>query len=204
MGLTSLRFEHLSRRFGRIQAVTDATGAVESGGVLLVRGPNGSGKSTLLRCLAGLLRPDGGTIAAIVDDRPLSLEERIRGCGFLAPALGLYRELTVLENLELLARLRNLPREPVPELMATFRLPPKRRAGELSSGMLQRLRWASALLHAPRIWLLDEPLEHLDPAGSELCLGLLARHLETGGVAVVASPTPFVAPGKVDELVLAG
>lgn len=199
-----LQFERLSKRFGRVQALREVSGAVASGRMLLVRGPNGSGKSTLLRCLAGLLRPDCGKIVTVENGQELSYEERVQRVGFLAPALGLYRELTVLENLELLARFRKVPRETARELAAQFRLPAARRAGELSSGMLQRLRWTALLVHGPWIWLLDEPLEHLDPSGIQLCQELLQGHLQRGGLAVVASPTPLDLARNADELVLAG
>jgi heme ABC exporter ATP-binding subunit CcmA len=199
-----LRFERLSRRFGRVQALREVTGAVASGGMLLVRGPNGSGKSTLLRCLAGLLRPDRGRIVIVKKGQELSFEERVQRVGFLAPSLGLYRELTVLENLELLARFRKVPLGTARALAAQFSLPAERKAGELSSGMLQRLRWAALLVHSPSVWLLDEPLEHLDPSGTQLCRELLEHHLEKGGLAVVASPTPLELSRNADELVLAG
>lgn len=170
------------------------------GGALLLRGPNGSGKSTLLRCLAGLLAPDAGTIRAVEEGRELEGALRRRRVGYVAPDLALYEELSVLENLEFFARLRGVAVERARELADRLWLPTDRGAGALSSGMRQRLRWAWALLHRPRLLLLDEPFQNLDAEGEQALRGALADHLASGGLAVVASPTPLPLDGGVDEL----
>ena len=180
--MSTLHFENVRRRFGRLSVLQGVSGTVEPGGLLLVTGPNGSGKSTLLRCLSGLLAPDGGTIEYSEDGTSLDAAGRRRRAGVVAPDLAFYGELTVGENLELFARLRRTP--PNRGLAVLDRL-----ASALSSGMRQRLRWGWALLHQPRLLLLDEPFQNFDAPGERIARELLAEHLAAGGSAVVANPS---------------
>jgi ABC-type multidrug transport system ATPase subunit len=182
-----LAFSGVKRRFGRLAVLAGVDGEARSGGVLAVRGANGSGKSTLLRCLAGLLAVDRGEIAAEEDGTSLDTAGRRRRVGFLAPDLSLYDELSVAENLELFARLRGVPARAGLEITRRFGLPEGRPWRALSSGMRQRLRWAFALLHEPRLLLLDEPFQNLDD-----------------GLAVAASPVALPLPRVTGELQLGG
>jgi len=198
----ALSFTQVRRRFGRLAVLGGVSGSVGAGEALLVTGRNGSGKSTLLRCLAGLLTPDSGTIEYSEEDTPLDVAARRRRVGLVAPDLAFYGELTAAENLAFFSRLRGIGRERGDELLRRLELPPDRPAAALSSGMRQRLRWAWALLHRPRLLLLDEPFQNLDAAGVEIVRRLLAEHLApdaaaTGpaagapGLAVVANPVPL-------------
>jgi heme exporter protein A len=195
-----IEFRRLSRRFGRLAVLARVDGRVASGEVLPVRGRNGSGKSTLLRCLAGLLAPDAGEVLATEEGRALEGAERRRRVGYVAPDLAFYEELTVGENLDFFSRLRGTPSAAATQLLARVALPAERRAGALSSGMRQRLRWAFALLHQPRLLLLDEPFQNLDGPGEETARALLAEHLAAGGLAVVASPVPLSLPASLDAI----
>lgn len=184
-----LRFEGIRRRFGRLSVLEGVSGAVDPGRAVLVTGPNGSGKSTLLRCLSGLLAPDSGTIEYREDGQSLDAADRRRRVGVVAPDLAFYGELSVAENLAFFARLRRVDAERGPALLDRVGLPPDRMAGALSSGMRQRLRWAWALLHQPRLLLLDEPFQNFDAPGERVARELLAEHLAAGGLAVVANPS---------------
>jgi len=196
MSATLLRFDGLRRRFGRLEVLSGVSGSVTAGEVLLVTGRNGSGKSTLLRCLAGLLAPEAGSIAAREDGVDLDATARRRRIGWVAPDLAFYEELTVDENLAFFSRLRRVGPERSRELLDRVDLPGDRLAGALSSGMRQRLRWVWALLHRPRLLLLDEPFQNLDAAGEAAVRGLLDEHLrpESGGLAVVANPSSLEVP----------
>jgi heme exporter protein A len=201
----ALSFAQVRRRFGRLAVLGGVSASVAAGEVLLVTGRNGSGKSTLLRCLAGLLAPDSGTIDYSEDGGPLDAAGRRRRIGLVAPDLAFYGELTAAENLAFFSRLRGLGRQRGDELLRRLELPSDRLAAALSSGMRQRLRWAWALLHRPRLLLLDEPFQNLDAAGVAIARGLLAEHLapspaaggpsggggSTPGLAVVANPVPL-------------
>jgi heme exporter protein A len=186
---TRLRFENLRRRFGRLSVLEGVTGNVAPGELLLVTGPNGSGKSTLLRCLAGLLAPDGGTIEYQENGAPFDAADRRRRVGVVAPDLSFYAELTVRENLEFFARLRRVSPERGLAILNRTELPLDRYAGALSSGMRQRLRWAFALLHQPRLLLLDEPFQNFDAPGERTVRELLTEHLAGGGLVVMANPS---------------
>jgi heme exporter protein A len=198
-----LAFTGLARAFGRVAVLTGVSGAVRQGEIMMVSGPNGSGKSTLLRCLAGLLRPQTGSVRLREDGRELDPAARRGRVGYVAPDLALYEALTARENLELFCRLRRVPRERAGELLARLQLPPDRLAGALSSGMRQKLRWAWALLHEPRVLLLDEPFQNLDATGEAAVRELLDRHLESG-LAVVATPSELRLPRVDVRLELAG
>lgn len=204
MSAARLAFSGVKRRFGRLAVLAGVDGEARSGGVLAVRGANGSGKSTLLRCLAGLLAADRGEIVAEENGASLDSAERRRRVGFLAPDLALYDELSVAENLELFARLRGVPALAGLEVARRFGLPEGRPWRALSSGMRQRLRWAFALLHGPRLLLLDEPFQNLDDDGERVARTLLDEHLDRGGLAVAASPVALPLPRVTGELQLGG
>jgi len=187
--MVSLSFTGVRRRFGRLSVLAGVSGAAGAGQVLVVTGPNGSGKSTLLRCLAGLLAPDAGEIEhREAGSEPLTAAERRLRVGYVAPDLALYEELSTAENLDFFARLRRVPATRGGELLDLLSLPRGRAAGALSSGMRQKLRWAWALLHRPRLLLLDEPFQNLDTGGEAVVRALLAEHLAGGGAAALAQP----------------
>lgn len=205
MSANRLRFAGVRRRFGRLAVLSGAAGEVSGGEVLLVTGRNGSGKSTLLRCLAGLIAPQAGSIELFEDERSLSVAERRRRVGVVAPDLAFYEPLSVAENVAFFSRLRRVGPERGRELLARVDLPADRLAGALSSGMRQRLRWVWALLHRPRLLLLDEPFQNLDAAGEAAVRELLAEHLADGrGLAVVANPSSLEVPRVAARLDLGG
>jgi heme exporter protein A len=162
----------LGRDFGTKRVLRGIDFEVPRGGFMLVTGPNGSGKSTLLSLCAGLLAPTAGELAVEVNRGEI---------GYLAHESLVYRELSALENLDLYGRLYHVPerRERVGMLLERFGLWDARRerVGSLSRGMAQRLALCRALLHEPRLLLLDEPYSGLDHAGARLLddeLGSLA------------------------------
>ncbi len=208
LGGTSSSDAHLSiqglyRGYGRLRVLRNVSGEVAQREVLAVTGDNGSGKSTLLRCLAGLMAPQRGTITCRLDGHSLDVEARRRAVGYVSPDLELYSELSCLENLEFACRLRRLDTARGATLLDRVGLPHHRPAGQLSSGMRQRLRWAWALLHRPRILLLDEPLQNLDAQGQVDVLALLREHLDQG-LAVIANPEPLELPNVARHLHLVG
>jgi heme exporter protein A len=199
-----LVFRDVKRRFGRLSVLAGVGGEIGPGETLLVRGRNGSGKSTLLRCLAGLLAPDSGEIRMVEGGSELPAAARRLRVGYVAPDLAFYDELSVAENLQFFTRLRRLPPGSGEALTRRLGLPPERAAGALSSGMRQRLRWIWALLHRPRLLLLDEPFQNLDADGEGALRSLFTDHLAAGGLAVVASPIALPGMGAARELSLDG
>ncbi len=189
-----LDFSGLVRSFGAVPVLAGVSGQVRRGELLRITGSNGAGKSTLLRCLTGLLRPQAGTVRLREDGVDLDATSRRRRVGYVAPDLAFYEPLSAAENLAFFCRLRGVPFERADELLALLGVPAGRAAGALSSGMRQRLRWAWALLHRPRLLLLDEPFQNLDADGETALRALLASHLDAGGMAVVATPTSLDLP----------
>ena len=171
---------------------------LERGGFLVVTGPNGAGKTTLLRLCAGLAIPTGGT---------LEVEPERGGIGFLGHEPLVYRELTVLENLDLYGRLYHVPerRERIGMLLERFGLWDSRgvRASALSRGQLQRLALCRSLLHRPELLILDEPFAGLDAEGSELLDRELAGMRQRRTILVATHDPERVAPLASGRLALA-
>lgn len=159
----------LFKRFGSLVAVNDLSLDVRRGHCLGLLGPNGAGKSTTLSLLAGLDRPDGGSVSVLGERDPTRPEVR-RLLGFVPQQIALYPELTVSENLEFFGRVHGLARsqlrERVAEALELARLLPRRGAlvGTLSGGMQRRLNLVCATLHRPPVLLLDEPSVGVDQA----------------------------------------
>ena len=180
----------IRRSFGRVRVLHGLDLTLAPGEALAVAGPNGAGKSTLLRILAGLMRPTAGEVRVL--GRPLAGDgaEARRAIGLLSHQSLLYDDLTLLENLTFAARLYGLP-APAATARAALdaaglgaRLDDSPR--RLSRGLLQRAAIARALLHGPRVLLLDEPFTALDAASAERLRHLLHARLAEGlGLVVV-------------------
>jgi heme exporter protein A len=203
-------FDHVavtdvSRHFGRRRAVSRVTFTARSGGIVGLLGPNGAGKSTLLAMLATLLRPTSGTIrfgARDPRDRGAELRGRI---GVLGHDLFLYPELTALENLVFFAGLYRCADPSAVALRALEQAGLADRAydpvNSFSRGMRQRVALERALIHQPRLALLDEPFTGLDDASTAALVRRLAMLRERGAIVVLATHDLDLADGLLDEAV---
>ncbi|MFL6749534.1 MAG: ABC transporter ATP-binding protein [Sphingomicrobium sp.] len=157
----------LSKRFGTLQAVDDVSLQIQQGHITGFLGPNGSGKTTSLRMLCGLLTPDSGAGKVLGYDFPREAEAIKRQTGYMTQRFSLYEDLTIEENLYFIARVYGLDRVPsrVDEQLEKLGLAHRRKqlAGNLSGGWKQRLALAAAVMHEPRLLLLDEPTAGVDP-----------------------------------------
>lgn len=157
----------VSREYGERLVLRHVTISVRAGETLVVLGPNGAGKTTLLRILATLLRPTTGTVQVLGASLPGQAWKARGRIGYLGHRPLLYRELTVVENLNFHARLHRLEASTARagELLEQVGMEEwaGERAQELSAGMAQRVAVCRALLHEPELLLLDEPNAHLDP-----------------------------------------
>ncbi|MFL6769348.1 MAG: ABC transporter ATP-binding protein [Sphingomicrobium sp.] len=157
----------LSKRFGTLQAVDDVSLQIQQGHITGFLGPNGSGKTTSLRMLCGLLTPDSGAGKVLGFDFPREAEAIKRQTGYMTQRFSLYEDLTIEENLYFIARVYGLDRVPsrVDEQLEKLGLAHRRKqlAGNLSGGWKQRLALAAAVMHEPRLLLLDEPTAGVDP-----------------------------------------
>jgi ABC-type multidrug transport system ATPase subunit len=169
----------LVHRYGP-RTVLDGIGfGFEAPGVVAVRGANGAGKSTLLRIVAGLLRPTAGDLSVKVSGSDVPPLLRHRWVGYAAPDLAFYPEFSARENLGFAAETRGLeePHRRADVALERVGLAARGddRVGALSSGMLQRLRLAFALLADPPLLLLDEPGSHMDEEGRAMLTDLVRR-----------------------------
>jgi heme exporter protein A len=174
----------LERAFGPLRVLRGLDVRVRAGEALVVAGPNGAGKTTLLRVLAGLARPNSGEVRVLGARVGPSNPDARRPIGFVSHQSMLYDDLTVRENVVLAARLYGLP-DPgaaAERALAAVALDGRcdERPRHLSRGLLQRASIARALVHAPRLLLLDEPFTGLDGAAAERLRGLLAERLAAG------------------------
>ena len=178
----------LSKRFGAKVAVAGVSLTLDAGQVLGFVGPNGAGKTTTLRVLAGLLRADTGEGRVLGHDIMTAHGLFSEQVGYMPQKLALYGELTVAQNLRFRADVYGLSdaRGAVDDAVADFELTPYRnqRASSLSGGWARRLQLAAALIHHPRLVLLDEPTAGLD-ADSKLDVWRRVIALARGGGSVI-------------------
>lgn len=179
----------LSKRFGRggsaQTAVDHVSLHVEEGKVYGLLGPNGAGKSTTLKMVTGVLHPSEGQM--LFEGRPWRRDDLYR-IGSLVEQPPLYQNLTARENLRVRTTLLGLPEERIDEVLGAVGLTGTgtKRAGRFSMGMRQRLGIALALLVHPRLLILDEPTNGLDPIGIEDLRGLI-RSFPKQGITVLLS-----------------
>ncbi|HIW77317.1 MULTISPECIES: lantibiotic protection ABC transporter ATP-binding protein [Gordonibacter] len=175
----------LVKEFKGQRAVDGVSLHVPEGAVYGLLGPNGAGKSTLLKMVCGMLRPSAGEI--LVAGRPWTRSD-LAGIGALIETPPLYENLTARENLLVRTTLLGVGEERIDEALATVELTNtgKKRAGQFSLGMKQRLGIALALVGHPRLLVLDEPTNGLDPVGIQE-LRALIRSFPQRGITVVLS-----------------
>ena len=165
----AIRARGLTRRFGTLVAVDHVDLSVPRAQVYGFLGPNGSGKSTTLRMLCGLLTPSAGEVEVLGLRIPEQAEALKRRIGYMTQKFSLYEDLTVMENLQFLAAIHELPRVQararIEEMVDRFDFGDRRGqlAGTLSGGQKQRLALAGSILHEPELLLLDEPTSAVDP-----------------------------------------
>ncbi|KGN41316.1 ABC transporter ATP-binding protein [Knoellia aerolata] len=177
----------LTKTFGSFTAVDHLSFEVEPGRITGFLGPNGAGKTTTLRMLLGLVRPTSGT--ATIDGRDYrDLENPSATVGSALESTNFHPGRSGRDHLRVLAAAGGLPDSRVDEMLELTGIPAaaRKRAGEYSMGMRQRLGLAAALLGDPRVLLLDEPSNGLDPEGIRWLRGFL-RHLSSQGKTILVS-----------------
>ncbi|MEX0851689.1 MAG: ATP-binding cassette domain-containing protein [Bauldia sp.] len=188
-----LEARHLRKVFDGFVAVDDVSFAVEPGEVFGLLGPNGAGKSTTMMMLAGLLPPDAGTV--LIDGQAFHPRDRAlrRTLGVVPQDLAIYPELSARENLEFLGRLYGVRgadlRDRIAEVLERIGLAGRAddRVGDLSGGMKRRLNFGAALLHRPRVLILDEPTVGVDPLSRRELWEIILRLVSDEGLTVLLS-----------------
>jgi ABC-2 type transport system ATP-binding protein len=192
-----IQISHLSKHFDSNQAVDDLSLNIAAGEIYGLVGPDGAGKTTTIRLLCGVLRADTGEMIIAGYDVIRQTDQARAMIGYLPQRFSLYEDLTVLENIRFFAEVRGLkPDEWRPrsmEILAFVGLDDfiDRRAGYLSGGMKQKLGLAAALVHQPRVLLLDEPTTGVDPVTRQDFWQLIIRLAAEEDIAVFVS-TPYM------------
>ena len=190
--MLEIRFDGVSQEFEGREVLHQVTCSFHAGRVTAIAGVNGSGKSTLLRLAGRLMLPTSGTIGVFRDGAAIGGADYRSLISMATPEMELYTRLTVRENLSFLLSARGAAcgEEELKALTARVGLPPEvlsRTAGQLSTGMRQRVRLAALLGVDAEIWLLDEPGLALDERGRALLMNEVRRAAECGRLVLWAT-----------------
>jgi ABC-type multidrug transport system ATPase subunit len=197
-GIIAVR--NLVKQFGRFAALRDVTAEFEAGKFHVILGDNGAGKTTLLRALAGLSQPTRGAVS-ILGKTP---DDACREIGYMAHPSLLYDEMSGLENLRYFARLYDIAGDDRCQLVIrSVGLDPElsRPVGKYSQGMRQRMSLARAILHDPKILLLDEPFSNVDVHSAREMVGLLKGMRDAGKTIFVVTHQAALLEGVADEFI---
>jgi len=201
--MAEVEVRDLTKTFGRLTAVRGMSFTAPAGKVTGFLGPNGSGKTTTLRIVLGLVREDAG--AALIGGVPYGRLLRPRQTvGAMLEATGFHPGRRARDHLRVIADAAGIPGRRVDEVLAQVDLTSaaRRRVREFSLGMRQRLGLATALLGDPRVLLLDEPANGLDPAGIAWLRRLLRGLADEGRTVIVASHVLSEVAQTVDHVVI--
>ena len=191
---------HLTKQYGKIRCVDSLHLQVPQGAIYGFLGPNGAGKSTTLKMILGLTRPSDGSITLF--GTPVNGQNRIRllsQTGSLIESPSYYGHLTGEENLHILQTLKGCAKADIDKVLRIVRLEEarKKKVSHYSLGMKQRLGLASALLGFPRLLILDEPTNGLDPSGIQEMRELICSLPSEYGITVVVSSHLL---GEIDQM----
>jgi ABC-2 type transport system ATP-binding protein len=202
-----IRAQGVRRRFGALTAVRDVSFSLPAGGIVGLVGSDGAGKTTLLRMVAGMIAPDAGSVTVAGRDTVAERAAVKELIGYMPQRFGLYPDLSVAENLDFVMDIYGITgaeRAQRRERYLGFsNLLPfvERRAGDLSGGMKQKLGLACVLVHEPRVLILDEPTNGVDPVSRQEFWQILAEMKLTGMTLMVS--TAYLDEGeRCDRLLL--
>lgn len=181
-----ISIQNLNKSYGALQAVNNLSLSIPAGELFCFLGPNGAGKTTTIKMLAGLLRPDSGTVKIGGFNIQTQAVEAKSILGYIPDMPFLYEKLTPVEFLKFVAGLYNITHPDLNERIETalrqFGLQEARHAliGEFSHGMRQRLLYIGTFIHNPKVVLIDEPLIGLDPHSIRMIKDLLRAKVRDG------------------------
>ncbi|MDK8173278.1 ATP-binding cassette domain-containing protein [Curtobacterium sp. C1] len=188
-----LRASGLVKRYGQTLAADEVDLEIRQGSIFGVVGPNGAGKTTTLSMITGLLRPDAGTVSVLDHDVWSDPTAAKRDLGVLPDRLRLFDRLTGAQLLHYSATLRGLDgataRQRSADLAQAFGLGEAlgRQVADYSVGMAKKIALAATLIHSPRVLVLDEPFESVDPVSAATITEILRRYTRGGGTVVLSS-----------------
>jgi ABC-2 type transport system ATP-binding protein len=186
----TLVVEHVAKTFATTRAVRDVSFAVEAGEIFALLGPNGAGKTTTIRMVLDILKPDHGHIAILGGPMTPATRDRI---GYLPEDRGLYRNLNLMDCLIFLAGLKGLSRSEARRRaeihLERFDLMDhrKKKIGDLSRGMQQKVQFITTLLHEPDLLVVDEPFAGFDPVNVHIIKDMLLEQAAQGKTIILSA-----------------
>ena len=199
----AIEFLDLAKRYGKVRSVRKLTASIAEGKITGLLGPNGAGKSTALRCLLGLARPTAGS-AMILGVKYKDLKNPLSQIGAVLDSRGFHGGLTGKQNLRVMAAAANIEDSRVDEVLKLVDLESaaNKKAKSYSLGMKQRLSLAGALLGNPKVLILDEPANGLDPIGIAWLRGVLRSLADQGKTILVSSHQLAEMQSTVDDVII--
>ena len=189
MSNTVLELKNVSKTFGKRKVIDNLSLEVKEGEIFGFLGPNGSGKTTTIKMILKLIDNDEGTIKVNGYDTEKQFEKAMECIGAIVENPDMYKYMSGIDNLKLHARIRNVSKQRIDEVLKLVELDnrSKEKVGKYSLGMKQRLGLAITLLHKPKVLILDEPTNGLDPEGIKKVRDILKEISHKDGVAVFVS-----------------
>lgn len=177
-----INVKNISKKFGEIMALNDISFTAESGEIICLLGPNGAGKTTLMRIICGYLQPDKGRVLIANQDINDDLPKALAKIGYMPENITLYGDMAVFEYLQFVAKIHKVKKEVFMQRLQNLATKLeivdvlKQKIETLSKGYKRRVALASVLLHQPKILILDEPTEGLDPNQKVMMRGFLQEY----------------------------
>ena len=201
--MAAIEFLDLAKKYGKVRSVRRLTASIQEGKITGLLGPNGAGKSTSLRCLLGLAKPTSGS-ARILGVQYKDLKNPVSQIGAVLDSRGFHGGLTGKQNLKVMAAAAKIPDARVDEVLKLVDLEgaANKKAKSYSLGMKQRLSLAGALLGNPRVLILDEPANGLDPIGIAWLRGFLRQLADQGKTILVSSHQLAEMQSTVDDVII--
>jgi ABC-2 type transport system ATP-binding protein len=199
MSSSVITVEGVTKNYGNFRAVSDMSFEVRQGEIFAMLGPNGAGKSTTMRMILDIIKPDAGSIRVLGGQMTDAIKDRI---GYLPEERGLYRNVKLGEMMSYLGQLKGMTRHDAnaraDELLKYLELDAhaKKKVGELSKGMQQKIQFAVTVMHRPKLIIVDEPFSGLDPVNTRILMDLLLGLRKDGTTIVMSTHQMF----QVEEL----
>ncbi len=175
-----IEVKNLKKVFDRRLIFKNIAFSLSQAQCLIIAGKNGSGKSTLVKILAGVLSYSSGSVSIKIGGKEIDKEKYYEKIGLVSPYLVLYDEFSAFENLEMFSRIRgiDIKKEKIESILEAIGLIDRKKDlyRTFSSGMKQRMKYASAILHEPNILIIDEPTSNLDLPGKEFVQKLIEQY----------------------------
>ena len=203
--MPAVEISHVTKAFGSVKAVDDASFSIEKGELFGLLGPNGAGKTTCIRCMLDIFKPDAGSVAIL--GGPMS-EAKKDHIGYMPEERGLYQDIPLERCLAYLGSLKGLSQAEVKQrsegYLERFDLAAHKtkKVKELSKGMQQKAQIIATLLHQPELLIVDEPFSGLDPVNTQLVKELLREQRDQGVTVVLCSHQMNLVEELCDRIVL--